>query len=165
MRMKKLLLAVVCLMLVAGLLNVVTATGKFDSIVTAADVEQATGLTGLKLVPRQKAVHGITENKLLTGDINFVGADNQPVIAIQFRPSFAFDQFKEDSGFIKAAVKGIGDEAYTGPSFDPQTSVNFVKGDYYVAVATHIDPKDRHKTVLPIDKVIAVAKVVAARMQ
>lgn len=163
--MKKLLLFAVCFVLMAGLLSVVSATGKFDKIVSAADVEKATGLRGLKQVPRQKAVDGITGNKLLTGDINFVRSDNQPVIAIQFRPAFAFDQFKGDSGFIKSPVKGIGDEAYTGPSFDPQTSVNFVKGGYFVAVATHIDPRDRSKTVLPIDKVIAVAKVVAERMR
>ena len=163
--MKKVLFAVVALVLVAGLLSVVTASGKFDNIINTADVEKATGLKGLKQVPRQKAVDGITENKFLTGDINIVRADNLPVITVQFRPSFAFDQFKDDSGFIKAKVPGIGDEAYTGPSFDPQTSVNFVKSGYFVAVATNIDPKDRKKAVLPIDQVIAVAKIIAARIK
>ena len=163
--MKKLLFLAVCSFLVVSVLGGVNATGKFDNVITAADVEKATGLTGLKQVPRQKAVDGITTNKFLTGDINFVRSDNQPVIAVQFRPSFAFDQFKGDSGFIKAPVAGIGDEAYTGPSFDPQTNVNFVKGGYYVAVATHVDPRDKTRAVLKIDQVIAVAKVIASRMQ
>jgi hypothetical protein len=161
--MKKWSFLAVCVMVAAMALGV-NASGKFDNIITAVDVEKATGLTGLKQVPRQKAVDGITANKFLTGDINFVRSDNQPVIAVQFRPSFAFDQFKGDSGFIKAPVPGVGDEAYTGPSFDPQTNVNFVKGGYYVAVSTHIDPKDKTRAVLKIDQVIAVAKVIASRM-
>lgn len=164
--MKKKLFFALCFLLVAALsISMVTAAGKFDNIITTADVEKATGLSGLKQVPRQKAVNGITANKFLTGDINFVRADNQPIIEVQFRPSFAFDQFKGDNGFIKAPVAGVGEEAYTGPSFDPQTNVNFVKGGYYVAVSTHIDPKDNNKAVLPIDKVIAVAKLIAARMK
>ena len=62
-------------------------------------------------------------------------------------------------------MTGVGDEAYTGPSFDPETNVNFVKGEYYVAVATHIDHSNRSKAILSIDQVIAVAKVIASRMQ
>ena len=139
--------------------------GKFDAILTAADVEKATGLKGVKKVPRQKAVEGITENKFLTGDINFTRSDNQPILEVQFRPSFAFDQFKGDSGFIKAPVPGLGEEAYTSPSFDPQTTVNFKKGLYFVAVSTHIDPKDRTRPVLKIDQVISVARTIASRMQ
>ena len=162
--MKKWMTVVLCLSLVVGLLGVVTASGRFENIISAMDVEKATGLKGLKQVPRQKAVDGVTDNKYLTGDINIVQANNQPVMVVQFLPSFAFDQFKGDSGFIKSPVSGIGDEAYTGPSFDPQTSVNFVKGGTYVTVSTLIDPRDKKKAVLPIEQVIAVAKVIAGRM-
>ena len=163
--MKKWSFLAVGMLLVVGVLSVVNASGRYDNIITASDVEKATGLSGLKQVARQKAVDGITENKFLTGDINFVRSDNQPVIVVQFRPSFAFDQFKGDSGFIKAAVAGVGEEAYTGPSFDPQVNVNFVKGGTYVAVSTLIDPKDKSKPVLKIEQVIAVAKVIASRMK
>ena len=163
--MRRAVLLSICLSLVIGLQVNIAAAGKFDTIISAADVEKATGLTGVKQVPRQKAVEGITENKFLTGDINFVRSDNQPILEIQFRPSFAFDQFKGDSGFIKAPVPGLGEEAYTSPSFDPQTTVNFKKGSYFVAVSTHINPKDKTKTMLKIDQVIAIAKTIASRMQ
>lgn len=163
--MKKWLSLAVCVALALGLFSAVNASGRLDNIINASDVEQATGLKGLRQVPRAKPVDGITENKFLTGDINFVSSNNQPVIEVQFRPSFAFEQFKGDSGFFKTSVPGLGDEAYTGPSFDPQTTVSFLKGRYYVAVATHIDPKDKSRTVLPIEKVIAVAKTIASRMQ
>jgi hypothetical protein len=139
--------------------------GKFDNIVSAADVAKATGLSGVRQVPRQKAVEGITGNKFLTGDLNFVRSDNQPILEVQFRPSFAFDEFKGDSGFIKAPVAGLGDEAYTGPSFDPQTTVNFKKGAYFVAVSTHVNPRDRTRAVLNIDQVIAIARTIASRMK
>jgi hypothetical protein len=162
--MKKWLLLAVCSILVVSFFGGVNASGKFDNIITAADVEKTIGISGLKQVPRQKAVDGVTANKLLTGDINFVRSDDQPVIAVQFRPSFAFDQFKGDTGFIKSPVAGLGEEAYTGPSFDPQTNVNFVKGGYYVSVSTNVDPKDKNKAMLKIDQLIAVAKVIATRM-
>jgi len=162
--MKKWMTVALCLSLVVSIFGAVTASGKYENIISTSDVEKATGLTGLKQVPRQKAVDGVTGNKYLTGDINFVQANDQPIMVVQFLPSFAFDQFKGDSGFIKAQVQGIGDEAYTGPSFDPQTSVNFVKGGTYVTVSTLIDPRDKKKAVLPIEQVIAVAKVIAARI-
>jgi len=163
--MKKGSLLVIGLCLVIGLQANSAKAGQFDNIVSAADVEKATGLTGVKQVPRQKAVEGITENKFLTGDINFVRSDNQPILEVQFRPSFAFDQFKGDSGFIKAPVPGLGEEAFTSPSFDPQTTVNFKKGAYFVAVSTHVNPKDKTKPVLKIDQVIAIAKTIASRMK
>ena len=162
--MRKWITAAVCMSLVIGVVGMVTASSRYENIISIIEVEKATGIKGLKQVPRQKAVGGITGNKELTGDINFVQANDQPVIAVQFLPSFAFDEFKGDSGFIKAQVQGIGDEAYTGPSFDPQTSVNFVKGGTYVTVSTLIDPRDKKKAVLPIEQVIAVAKVIAARI-
>jgi hypothetical protein len=153
------------LCLVIGLHADSAMAGKFDNIISAADVEKATGLSGVKQVPRQKAVDGITKNKFLTGDINFVRSDGEPILEVQFRPSFAFDQFKGDSGFIKSPVPGLGDEAYTGPAFDPQTTVNFRKGAYFVAVSTHVAPRDRTKAVLKIDQVIAIARTIASRMK
>jgi hypothetical protein len=163
--MKKGALLVIWLGLVLVLPVNRTQAGQFDNIITAADVEKATGLSGVKQVPRQKAVDGITQNKFLTGDLNFIRSDSQPIIEVQFRPSFAFDQFKGDSGFIKAPVPGLGDEAYTSPAFDPQTTVNFKKGAYFVAVSTHIDPRDKKRSVLKIDQVIAVARIIASRMK
>jgi hypothetical protein len=163
--MKKSALLVIGLGLALVLPAVRIEAGQFDNIISAADVEKATGLSGVKQVPRQKAVDGITQNKFLTGDLNFIRSDRQPIIEVQFRPAFAFDQFKGDSGFIKAPVPGLGDEAYTGPSFDPQTTVNFRKGAYFVAVSTHIDPKDKSKAVLKIDQVIAVSRIIASRMK
>ena len=71
---------------------------------------------------------------------------------------------KSDSGYYKTSLPGIGEEAFTSPSFDPQFSVNLIKGNHVAVITTHIDGQDRKKTVLKMEHLIALAKLVAARM-
>ena len=156
--MKKIFVAVVSLLVLAGIVAPVFAEGQFDHIISAADVEKATGLTGVKQVPRVKL------DKYRNGDLNFVTRDDQPLLMIQFRPLFLFDQMKADPGYAKAALAGVGEAAFTSPAFDPQFAVNFVKGGHFAIVTTHVDPKDKAKTVLKLDQVIAVAKLVASKL-
>ncbi|MDH4162130.1 MAG: hypothetical protein OEW15_05500 [Nitrospirota bacterium] len=161
--MLKRLISAVIIVCLAGLFSSVSA-GQFDNIISAADVEKATGLTGVKKVPRDKAAPGYTENKLLTGDINFVRSDGQPILMIQFRPAFVYDQFKADTEYNKGAVPGIGSDAFSSPVYPPQYTINFVKGNYYAAVTTHLDPKNESKTLIPFDQLTAISKLVASRM-
>jgi hypothetical protein len=156
--MKKLAVAVVSLLVIAGLVGPAFAGGQYDHIISAADVEKATGLTGVKQVPREKL------NKFRNGDLNFVMKDDRPILMVQFRPLFLYDQMKADPGYFKTAVPGVGGAAFTSPAFAPQFSVNFIKGGHFAIVTTHVDPKDRTKTVLTMDQVIAVSKLVAAKM-
>lgn len=161
--MKNLLVLVLVCAFAVGLVGNVRA-GQYDNIVSAADVERATGLQGIKQVPRVKATDGMTANKLLTGDLNFVRQDGEPVLIIQFRPVFVYDGMKADSGYFKAAVPGIGDEAFLSPSFPPQNAVNIRKGSHVAVVTAHIDPKDSSKTIISLDQLTSVAKLVASRM-
>jgi hypothetical protein len=156
--MKKYALALMSLLVLAGFAATAIAAGQYDHIITAADVEKLTGLTGVKQVPREPL------NKFRNGDLNFVTKTDQPLLMIQFRPGFMLETLKADSGYFKAAVKGIGDEAFTSPSFDPQFSLNFRKGQYVAIVTTDIDPKDKKKTMLSMDQLTALAKLVASRM-
>jgi len=103
--MKKVLGAMLSLFVVVALTASVFAAGQFDHIITAADVEKITGLSGVKQVPREQL------NKFRNGDLNFVLKDDQPILMIQFRPAFVFDDLKADSGYFKAAVPGVGEEA------------------------------------------------------
>lgn len=156
--MKKFVLAMLSLAIIAGLSATLSAEGQFDHVITAADVEKITGLKGVKQVPREKL------NKFRNGDLNFVLSDDKPLFMIQFRPSYVFAAMKADSGYVKASVPGVGEEAFSSPAFDPQFSINFLKGNYYAIVTTHVDAKDKTKTVLKMDQLIAVAKLVASRM-
>jgi len=156
--MKKFLVIAVSFLIVAAWGGKVSAAGQFDHIISAADVEKLTGLKGVKQVPREPL------NKFRNGDLNFVMSNDQPLLMIQFRPAFVLDDMKADSGYYKAPLKGIGDEAFTSPAFAPQFSVNFQKGSYVAVVTTVIDPRDNKKTVLTMDQLIALAKLVASRM-
>jgi len=156
--MKKLFIAVVSLLVIAGLVVPAFAEGQFDHIVSPADVEKATGLTGVKQVSRVKL------DKFRNGDLNFMTKDDKPLLMIQFRPLFLFDEMKADPGYFKAAVPGVGEAAFISPAFAPQFSVNFIKAGHFAIVTTHVDPKDKNKTVLTMDQVAAVAKLVAAKM-
>jgi len=156
--MKKLFVMAAALLIIAGLVAPVFAEGQFDHIISAADVEKATGLAGVKQVSRVKL------DKFRNGDLNFMTKDDKPLLMIQFRPLFLFDEMKGDPGYFKAAVPGVGESAFTSPAFAPQFSVNFIKGGHFGIVTTHVDPKDKNKTVLTMDQVVAVAKLVAAKM-
>jgi hypothetical protein len=156
--MKKIWGILLVLLLVGGMLVPVFGSGQFDNILTTADVEKATGLSGVKQVPREPL------NKFKNGDLNFVQSDGTPILMIQIRPDFVYETMKSDSGYFKAALPGIGEEAFTSPAFDPQFSINMHKGHYVTVVTTHVDPKDKTKTVLKMDQLIAIAKIVASRM-
>ena len=155
--MKKKLVIVVSVAFVLMIHSVVLA-GQFDNILTAADVEKATGLTGIKKVPHDSS------NKFLNGDINFVLKDGQPILMIQFRPLFIFDKYKEDPGYFKTPLTGIGEEAFTSPAFDPQFSINFRKNNHVAVVTTNIDPKDSKKTILSMEQLTTISKVLASKM-
>jgi hypothetical protein len=154
--MKQLLAAVVACGMICVLAGKAPA-GQFDNIISPADVEKVTGLRGIKQVPRDQT------SKFKNGDLNFVAAD-RPILMIEFRPVFVFDAMKADSGYFKKSVPGLAEEAFTSPAFDPQFSVNLRKGRYVAVITTHIDEKDKKRTVLSLDHLISLAKLVASRM-
>jgi hypothetical protein len=162
--MKKFVSFLVLSFLMVAVLNTgVCLAGQFDRIISPADVEQITGLSGIKQVPRAPL------DKFRNGDLNFSLANGQPVLMIQFRPvrvydTNVFDYLKNDAGYYKAPVQGIGDQAFTSPAFAPQFSVNFRKGHLFAVVTTHVDPNNKNRTVLNIDHLIALAKLVSSRM-
>jgi hypothetical protein len=162
--MKKLVsFLVLSFLMVAVLFTGVCRAGQFDRIISPADVERITGLSGIKQVPRAPL------DKFRNGDLNFSLANGQPVLMIQFRPvrvydTNVFDNLKNDAGYYKAPVKGIGEQAFTSPAFAPQFSVNFRKGNLFAVVTTNVDPNDKNKAVLKMDHLIALAKLVDSRM-
>jgi hypothetical protein len=92
-KMKNAFAWVVLIGVLAGSAGSLSAAGQYDHIITAADVEKITGLAGVKQVPREPL------NKFRNGDLNFVQGNEKPILMIQFRPAFIFDQMKADSGY------------------------------------------------------------------
>lgn len=156
--MKRFFTALMVVTLVSAFLTMSATAGSFDKLLTISDVEKITGLKGVKLVPRDH------KSKVLTGDLNFVDGNGQPVLIVQFRPLFVYDKWKSDGGSFKESVSGIGEDAFTGPAFDPQFYVDFKKSNHTVVVSTVISSEDMMKTVLPMEKLFEIGKLIASRL-
>ena len=162
--MKKILVAVAVGVLLVGTFSIVSAVGKvgkagkFENILNAQDVERATGISGIKQVPRQPL------SNFMNGELNFISRDGSPLLMVQIRPDYMYEALKADTGYFRSTVSGLGDDAFTSPSFDPQFSVNVRKGHYVMVITTNIDPKDKKRTLLGMDQLLKIANVVDQRL-
>ena len=134
-------------------------------LLTPADIEQATGLTGVKLRPPSPGQ--------LPGDLAFVLADDTVLLMVNFFDAAAFEHAKKPvvsivagttitTDLFHAAVAGLGDDAYDGPNEDPPY-ISYVRVGpraFGLVVLSRggrrlLTPAQRHD----------IAKVVAARMR
>jgi len=155
--MKRFFAALVLSVVISVFFSMTAMAEEFDKYLSISDVEKVTSMTGLKLVPRDH------KSKVLTGDLNFVDSDGQPVLIVQFRPLFVYEKWKSDGGSFKAPISGLGEDAFMGPAFDPQFFVDFRKGDHTIVVSTVISSDDMMQTVLPMENLIEIGKIIASR--
>jgi len=135
-----------------------TAESPYAKYLTAADVEQISGITGIMAVGRNPM-------KGFGGDLNFAKADGKMVVTAKFYDANWYAGSKRNQETIKAMVPGIGDEAYIGPGYmDPQYVLVFLKGQQCVFLSTSLDPNDPTKTVLTLDQLKEIGKLVASRL-
>jgi hypothetical protein len=137
-----------------------------DKLVTPADVEKISGLTGIKLVPRDPS-------KGAGGDLNFATQDDSLVLMVLVSGSSLYKQSKEETGYFHADVSGIGDEAFDGPAdaknyFAPPGGkadpflLAFRKGTSMVTMSSFLGPDQ--KAYFSQEKLRELAKLVASRM-
>jgi hypothetical protein len=129
-----------------------------SDLLTAADVEKVSGLTGIKNVAK-----GSTTGA--GGDVNFVGADGTLVVMANFFDGTQFDTFKNSPNY-REALSGLGDAAFVGPSADIMSTlyiVGFKKGDHTAIFATFFKGTNLQETMLTIDQLKALAAIVASR--
>ena len=84
----------------------------YESMLSVADVEKVTGLTGVTLVPRDPS-------KGAGGDLNFATPGAGVVLMALFTGSTLYEQSKAAKGYLHAMVPGLGDEAFDGPQNSP----------------------------------------------
>jgi hypothetical protein len=136
------------------------AAGPWDSLLTAADIEKAIGVAGLKSVPKDPSAQ-------TTGDLNFVRADGRVMVSVTFATGAAeYARRKAEPGAVQGVVPGVGDEAYGGPAKGPALMVIFRKGDNVVTVSTTLLPAmvDGRLTALDVQQLSRVARVIASRL-
>lgn len=132
------------------------AASSADKLLTISDVEAATGVKGLKLVPKNPA-------KGAGGDLNFAKPDGSLLVMAIFGPASLFKQWKAQPGFAGASVMGIGDEAFTGSAGSTPYAIFLRKGDHAASISSFLNTADM-KPLLSQDQLKTLAKTVASRL-
>ncbi len=142
-------------LLLAGLSLVLPAgQGQQEKFLSVADVQKLTGLTGIKLVPR---------NAEADGDLNFARQDGKIILSVSLYPASAYASAKSSKTGVKSAVQGIGEEAFVGPSDGPPLYIlAFRKGANTIIINTELE--SRTSARLTLEQLTAIAKLMASRM-
>lgn len=156
--MRKALLAlVVAIVLLSAALSVFAAAGPYDRYLSVVDVQRLTGLQGVKQVPRDPS-------KGAGGDLNFAVGNDRLILMVLFSGVSNYEPSKAQKGYFKSAVAGVGEAAFCGPAADPQYILVFKKKTYCVSVSTYFNFGAKPPTMLTMDQLIAIAKLVASRI-
>jgi hypothetical protein len=129
-----------------------------EKLLTANDVEQATGLQGIKLIPRNPVIGA-------GGDLNFSLQDNTMILTVAIQDSSMYERWKSEEGFFHSDVSGIGDEAFNGPSFGEYRYVLiFRKGKTAVSLSGFFNTQAGGEPYLNQEKLQALAKIMVSRL-
>ena len=130
-----------------------------ENYLTVADVEKVTGLTGIKILPKNPSIGA-------GGDLNFATTDNQLVVMSMFLNASFYEQFMKQPGYFKEAVSGVGEEAFSGPVNNPQYVLIFRKGAHCVSLSSFfkLGSPDKSTTMLTMSQLIKLAKIIASRI-
>ena len=128
-------------------------------LMTPADVEKVSGLSGLKVVPKDPSVGA-------GGDVNIATADDQLVVMLNVGDGDFYDLTKSGPNFGRDH-SGIGDQSYVGPAKDimPTEYLLGVKsGSWGVVIASFFDTGNGGEPYLSIQQLEALAEVAISRL-
>lgn len=154
---KTLTLGIAILLAFASILSLRGQTNMYDKYLTVTDIEKVTGLSGVKPVPREP-------QKGAGGHLNFADKNGDMILIASFLTAAEYAYYRDEKSLVKDTIPGIGDEAIAGPAADPQYMFLARKGDKCVALSTFVDPATPEKTLLTMDQVIALGKIVIERL-
>ena len=129
-----------------------------SDLLTIADVEKVSGLTGIKTVERQSMPGA-------GGDVNFVSAEGELVLIASFYDGANFDALMSTPNY-REPLSGLGDAAFVGPSKDVMATlyeVGFKKGDHTALLVTFFKSMSQD-TVLTMNQVKELAGIVESRL-
>ncbi len=90
-------------------------------VLTVAEVEKISGLTGLHTVPKNQAMGA-------GGELNIAGADNKLVLMVMVQPQSTFEFWKKQYGAKGEPVAKLGSEAFRSKPGEFISYVVFLKG-------------------------------------
>ena len=129
-----------------------------ENLLTVDDVEKATGMKGIKLIPRNPAIGA-------GGDLNFALEDNTLLLIVAIQDISLYTEWKKQEGFFHAAVSGIGDEAFEGPSFGEYRYVLiFRKEKNAISLSSFFNMEAGGKPFLSQEQLRELAKIMISRL-
>jgi hypothetical protein len=129
-----------------------------EELITVKDVEEITGLQGIKLVPRDPTIGA-------GGDLNFTLEDGTLLMTAAIQDAPMYDEWKSQEGFFHAAVADLGDEAFEGPTFGEHRYVLiFRKGGKAIALSSFFNMQAGGEPFLNQDQLRQIARVVISRL-
>lgn len=145
-----------CLCLSLGLALSALAQDPNEKYLTGADVEKATGMKGIKLIPRGSVAGA-------GGDLNFVDASGELILMAQFTDARNYTGFK--AKYAKGTVVGVGDEAVLGAIMPGMTEnlLAFRRGTHCVVLTAFADFV-KQKVYLTAEQLTALGKLIASRI-
>ena len=134
----------------------VPAAPDFSKYLTVADVEKVSGISGIKLMPKNPNVGA-------GGDLNFATADGNLVLMAGFHDVSMYNKYSPDT--YHSSVKGIGEEGFVGPKQGNHYIIGFRKAQHSIVLNTFFKfdgkPGD---TMLTMDQLKQLAKIVEGRL-
>jgi hypothetical protein len=129
-----------------------------QELITVKDVEDVTGMEGVKLVPRNPQIGA-------GGDLNFALADGALLLTVGIQDAPMYDEWKGQEGFFHAAVPDLGDEAFEGPAFGEQRYVLiFRKGATAISLSSFFNMQAGGEPYLSQDQLREIARIAISRI-
>lgn len=136
------------------------ASAETPQLLTPADVEQASGLSGLESAPYDPA------SPVLLGNINIVDAAGTRIVSVYLGDAENWELWLTDgSSVAEPVMPPVGEESFIGPSPDVSPVITlfaFRTGGQAVLIETGQDANG--ETLLSSEQLRALADVIAARL-
>ena len=129
-----------------------------SDLLTIADVEKVSGLTGIKTVERASVAGA-------GGDVNFVTAEGKLVLIATSYDGAGFDALKDTPNY-REPLSGLGDAAFVGPAKDIVETlyeVGVKKGDHGALLVTFFKSPSK-ETMLTMGQLKELAGIVESRL-
>ena len=131
--------------------------GQYDKLLSIKDVEKVASLTGLKKVAKGEAAGA-------GGILNFTTGKNNMVLMLNVYNGDWYKRFKNQPGYFKANVKGVGDAAFTGMTDGPERSLFIKKGNTCVLLTVFDNYDKMTGPYMTIDQLMHIGKLVVKRI-
>ena len=158
--MRKALLCLIFLLLITGTVLPAHAADPFEKFCTAAEVEQSTGIRGVRFLSKNLPQY-------LGGDMNFmitINGQKQMLFTVNFENKETYGVIKHN--YFKMALKGVGEEAFVGQNTSSKAldRLVFRKSGACVSIIAGKDWNAGGKSRLTVDQMTKIAKIIASRI-